>query len=82
MVNNSNIVFLGKNNNKWIEKLSDIPQKWFLKTIKKPNFLIDQKNFVLHKIENRIINYCREKEKELQIKSKNYLICLIYIIQT
>jgi len=47
MVNNSNIVFLGKNNNKWIEKLSDIPQKWFLKTIKKPNFFNRSKKFYI-----------------------------------
>jgi len=71
MGNNSNIVFLEKNNNKWIEKLSDIPQKWFLIVSKKPCFLIDKKNLGIFKTENRILYYCREKEKSLQIKS-NY----------
>lgn len=70
MGNNSNIVFLEKNNNKWIEKLSDIPHKWFLMVSKKPCFLIDKKNLNTFKTENRILYYCREKEKSLQIKSK------------
>lgn len=71
MVNNSNIVFLEKNNDKWIEKLSDIPQKWFLIISKKPCFLVGQKNLNSFKTENQILYYCREKEKSLQIKSKN-----------
>lgn len=70
MGNNSNIVFLERNNNKWIEKLSDIPQKWFLIVSQKPCFIIDKKNLNLFKTENRILHYCREKEKSLQIKSK------------
>uniref|UniRef100_A0A2S2NXQ7 Transcription factor IIIC 90kDa subunit N-terminal domain-containing protein n=1 Tax=Schizaphis graminum TaxID=13262 RepID=A0A2S2NXQ7_SCHGA len=69
MGNNSNIVFLEKNNNKWIEKLSDIPQKWFFIVSKKPCFLIDKKNLSVFKTENRILSYCREKEKSLQIKN-------------
>lgn len=73
MGNNSNIVFLEKINNKWIEKLSDIPQKWFLIISKKPCFLIDKKNLCFFKTDNRILYYCREKEKSLQIKSKNSL---------
>jgi len=71
MTNYSNIVFLEKQNNKWIEKSSDIPQKWFLILVKKSCFLLDQQNHKLLKIENRVLNYCREKEKSLQIKSKN-----------
>lgn len=69
MGNNSNIVFLEKNNNKWIEKLSDIPHKWFLMVSKKPCFLIEKKNLNSFKTENRILYYCREKEKSLQIKN-------------
>lgn len=72
MGNNSNIVFLEKKNNKWIEKKSDIPQKWFLIVSKKSRFSIDQKSLNLHKIENRIIQYCREKEISIQIKSKKF----------
>lgn len=70
MGNNCNIVYLEKNCDTWIEKLSNIQQNWFLTTMKKPGFLIDQNNFKLHKIENRTLNYCQEKEKVLQIKSK------------
>lgn len=73
MGNSSNIVFLEKNNNKWIEKLSDLPQKWFLIVSKKPCFTIDKKNLSIFKTENRILYYCREKEKSLQIKSKTSL---------
>lgn len=73
MGNNSNIVFLEKNNNKWIEKLSDIPQQWFLIVSKKPCYIIDKKNLSVFKTENRILYYCREKEKLLQIKSKTSL---------
>lgn len=64
-------MFLEKQNDKWLEKLSDIPQKWFLILAKKSQFLLDQQNHKLLKAENRILNYCREKEKSLQIKSKN-----------
>lgn len=71
MGSNSNIVFLKKKNNEWIEQLSDIPQKWFMIVSKKPDFLINKTNFNILKMENQIFYYCREKEKELQIKSKN-----------
>lgn len=74
---NSNIVFLEKNDEKWIEKLSDIPQKWFMNLSKKPCFLKDQNNLNNLKIECRILDYCREKEKSLQIKSENSNIMVI-----
>lgn len=72
MGNNSNIVFLEKKNNKWVQKNSDIPQNWFLKVSKKSCFSINQKSLNFHKIENRIIHYCREKEISIQIKSKTF----------
>lgn len=68
--NNTNIVYLEKNCDTMIEKFSNIQQSWFLTTMNKPCFLVDQNNFKLHKIENRVLNYCLEKEKVLQIKSK------------
>ena len=61
---------LEKNNNKWIEKLSDLSQNWFLIVSKKPCFIIDKKNLNFFKTENRILYYCRDKEKSVQIKSK------------
>lgn len=70
MGSNSNIVFLEKNCDKWIEKLSNIPQNWFLTIMKEPCFLINQNNFEIIQFENRILSYCREKEKILKIKSK------------
>ncbi|XP_025414080.1 uncharacterized protein LOC112686136 isoform X2 [Sipha flava] len=69
MGSNSNIVFLEKKNNEWIENLSDLPQKWFMIVSKKPDFLINKTNINILKMENQIFYYCREKEKELQIKS-------------
>lgn len=74
---NSNIVFLEKNDEKWIEKLSDIPQKWFMEISKKQCFLKDEKNLNNLKIECRILDYCREKEKSLLIKSENLIIIVI-----
>lgn len=73
MGSNSNIVILEKNNNEWVEKLSDIPQKWFMIVSKKPDFFLNKTNFNILKKQNCIIYYCREKEKELQIKSKDLL---------
>lgn len=63
-------MFLEKSCDKWIEKLSNIPQNWFLTIMKEPCFLINQNNFEIIQFENRILNYCREKEKTLKIKSK------------
>lgn len=71
MGNYSNIIFLERNNDKWVEKLSDIPKKWGLIISKTPCYSLDKKKLNSLKIENRILCYCREKEKSLQIKSKN-----------
>lgn len=71
MTKNSTIVFLEKQNNKWIEKLSDIPQKWFLILSKKSRFSLDQQNHELLNIDNGVLRYCRDREKSLHIKSKN-----------
>lgn len=70
--NNSTIVFLEKSNDEWIEKLSSLPQDWFMIS-KESDFLLDLPNYNLFKIENRVLYYCREREKTLQIKSKNSL---------
>lgn len=69
MENNSNIVFLEKKDDEWIEKLSGIPQEWFIILSNKPDFLLDLPNYNYFKIENRVLYYCREREKSLQIKS-------------
>lgn len=71
MENNSNIVFLEKDNDGWLEKFSDIPQNWFLIASKKPYLLLDQHDRKSFKIGNQVFYYCREKEKLLQIKSMN-----------
>lgn len=71
MENNSNIVFLNKDHNGWLEKFSDIPQNWFLIASKKPCLLLDQLNSKSFKIGNQVFCHYREKEKMLQIKSKN-----------
>lgn len=67
MGNYSNFVVLEKNDDKWIEKYSDIPQKWFLIVSKKKSSSVE--NFDILKTENRTFFYCRQKEKQLQIKS-------------
>lgn len=71
MGSHSNIVFLEKDNKKWIEKLSDIPHKWFLVVMKNYSFVVDQKDLKLLRVDNIILSSIREREKTLHIKSKN-----------
>lgn len=71
MENNSNIVFLEKSNNEWTEKLSDLPHKWFTELLKKSDSLVNQFKNNFFKIENQVLYNCREREKALQINSKN-----------
>ncbi|VVC26702.1 Hypothetical protein CINCED_3A017806 [Cinara cedri] len=69
LANNSNIVFLTKNNDGWLEKFSDIPQNWFLVSSKTPHLLKDRPDHKSFKFNNQVFYYCREKEKLLQIKN-------------
>lgn len=73
MENNSNIVFLDKDHNGWLEKFSDIPQNWFLIVSKKPSLLLGKQDNKSYKIGNQVFCHYREREKLLQIKSKNHL---------
>ncbi|XP_050542115.1 uncharacterized protein LOC126905956 isoform X2 [Daktulosphaira vitifoliae] len=68
MTNNSNIVFLEKCNGKWLEKLSDIPQKWFLLKIKDLDNKLNLEN-MNPRNENTILIYSRDREKEILIKN-------------
>ncbi|XP_050432279.1 uncharacterized protein LOC126840518 isoform X1 [Adelges cooleyi] len=67
LTNSGSIVFLDKQNGKWIEKLSEIPQKWFLHLSKDADGVCNlKKNYTK---DNRILMYCREREKNLHIKN-------------
>lgn len=71
MTNSGSIVFLDKQNGKWIEKLSEIPQKWFLHLSKDADGVCNlKKNYTK---DNRILMYCREREKNLHIKSNSLI---------
>lgn len=65
----SNIIFLEKNNNKWIEKRSDLPHKWFLIVSKKQCLSEDKNNLDILDTENKTLFCCRQKEHYLRIKS-------------
>lgn len=69
MGNHSNIIYLKRENGKFNQRMSDIPQNWFSIVSRDPRFNLNNPNSFEY--ENRILNYCREKERLVQIKSKN-----------